>query len=173
MSTATTVEEALWLQAHGANAVIAQGLEAGGRRGHFLSTDISAQTDTLTLVSRCASALGIPVIAAGGIGDAAGVRATMARGASAVQVGTAFLLSDEAATGALHRARLRDQATPTALTNLLSGGLARGLNRLMRGARRRGGSGPGRRIEWLNIAALVFKAMSAAPMDFWPTRNLR
>lgn len=133
LSTATTVQEALWLQERGVDAVIAQGLEAGGHRGHFLNTNISAQTDTLTLVSRCASALGIPVIAAGGIGDAAGVRAAMARGASAVQVGTAFLLSAEAATGALHRARLRDQAAPTALTNLLSGGLARGLvNRLMR-----------------------------------------
>ncbi len=133
LSTATTVEEALWLQAQGADAVIAQGLEAGGHRGHFLSTDISGQTDTLTLVARCAKALDISVIAAGGISDAADVRAALERGASAVQVGTAFLLSAEATTGALHRARLRDQAAPTELTNLFSGGLARGfINRAMR-----------------------------------------
>lgn len=134
LSSATTLREAQWLQANGADAVIAQGLEAGGHRGHFLDTDPARQSGTLTLLPQLVAALDIPVIAAGGIADAAGVRAAMALGAAAVQVGTAFLCCDEASTGALHRARLlRDPAEPTALTNLFSGGLARGLpNRLMR-----------------------------------------
>lgn len=133
LSSATTVEEALWLQKHGADAVIAQGLEAGGHRGHFLDTDIRRQKNASDLLPGIVASLDIPVIAAGGIADAAGVRAAMAHGASAVQVGTAFLLCPEATTGALHRARLRDASAPTALTNLFSGGLARGLfNRAMR-----------------------------------------
>jgi nitronate monooxygenase len=133
LSSATTVEEALWLQKNGADVVIAQGLEAGGHRGHFLGTDISQHADTANLLPQVVAALDIPVIAAGGIADAAGVRAAMGQGAAAVQVGTAFLLCSEATTGALHRARLRDTTAPTALTNLFSGGLARGLfNRAMR-----------------------------------------
>jgi nitronate monooxygenase len=134
LSSATTLREAQWLQAHGADAVIAQGLEAGGHRGHFLDTDPALQRGTMALLPELVAALDIPVIAAGGIADAAGVRAAMALGAAAVQVGTAFLCCDEASTSALHRARLlRDPAEPTALTRLFSGGLARGLfNRLMR-----------------------------------------
>lgn len=133
LSSATTLEEALWLQDHGADAVIAQGLEAGGHRGHFLAKDVALQKSTLDLVAQLAPALSVPVIAAGGIGDAADVRAAMACGASAVQAGTAFLLCPEASTSALHRARLKDPEAPTALTHLFSGGLARGLfNRAMR-----------------------------------------
>lgn len=133
MSSATTVQEALWLQENGADVVIAQGLEAGGHRGHFLQADPGQQADTFDLLPRVVAALRIPVVAAGGIADAAGVRAAMAAGASAVQVGTAFLLCDEAHTGAVHRAALRDAQAPTALTNLFSGGLARGIvNRAMR-----------------------------------------
>ena len=133
LSSATTLEEGLWLQQHGADAVIAQGLEAGGHRGHFLSRDIAQQTDTLSLVGQLAGALSVPVIAAGGIATAGDVRAALDRGASAVQVGTAFLLCTEAQTSALHRARLKDISAPTELTNLFSGGLARSLvNRVMR-----------------------------------------
>lgn len=133
LSSATTVDEALWLQAQGADAVLAQGLEAGGHRGHFLSTDVSRQADLPTLLPAIVAAVRIPVIAAGGLTDAASVRAAMAMGAAAVQAGTAFLLCPEATTGALHRARLRDPHAPTALTNLFSGGVARGLiNRAMR-----------------------------------------
>lgn len=133
LSTATTLEEALWLQAHGADAVIAQGLEAGGHRGHFLSTDVTRQCGTLELLSRLKAQVRVPLVAAGGIGSADDVRAALAHGAAAVQVGTTFLLCDEAATGALHRARLRDVQAPTALTNVFTGGLARGLeNRAMR-----------------------------------------
>jgi nitronate monooxygenase len=133
VSSATTLREALWLQANGADAVIAQGLEAGGHRGHFLDVDVALQAGTAELLERMVASLDVPVIAAGGIGDAAGVRAAMAAGAAAVQAGTAFLACDEATTGPLHRARLRDRAAPTELTNLFSGGLARGLvNRAMR-----------------------------------------
>ncbi|MCC9597473.1 MULTISPECIES: nitronate monooxygenase family protein [unclassified Rubrivivax] len=133
LASATTLDEALWLQARGVDAVIAQGLEAGGHRGHFLDPDPARQLDTATLVSALVARLDVPVIAAGGIADAAGVRAVMERGAAAVQCGTAFLLCDEARTSALHRARLREPSEPTALTNLFSGGLARGLvNRAMR-----------------------------------------
>jgi nitronate monooxygenase len=133
LSTATTVDEALWLQAHGADAVIAQGLEAGGHRGHFLDTDPARQAPLGVLLPAIVGALDVPVIAAGGIADAAGVRAALHHGAAAVQVGTAFLLCTEATTSALHRARLRDPAAETVLTNLFSGGLARGLvNRLVR-----------------------------------------
>lgn len=127
LSSATTLEEALWLQAHGADAVIAQGLEAGGHRGHFLGQGLDRQQDTLSLVSQLVPALSVPVIAAGGIGDAAAVQAARTRGAQAVQVGTAFLLCPEARTSTLHRARLKDASAPTELTNLFSGGLARSL----------------------------------------------
>jgi len=133
MASATTLAEALWLEGRGVDAVIAQGLEAGGHRGHFLSTDISLQTGMLDLVAQCALALRVPVIAAGGISDAASVRAAMAAGASAVQAGTAFLLCPEATTGPVHRTRLKDRDAQPTLTNLFSGGLARGMsNRLMR-----------------------------------------
>ncbi len=134
LSSATTVEEACWLEAHGADAVIAQGLEAGGHRGHFLSTDVALQAGTFALVPRIVDAVRVPVIAAGGIADRRGVAAALALGASAVQVGTAYLRCPEATTSAVHRAALASEAAShTALTNLFSGGLARGIvNRLMR-----------------------------------------
>ena len=81
-SSATTVEEARWLEAHGADAVIAQGLEAGGHRGMFLSEDLSTQVGTFSLVPQVVKAVGIPVIAAGGIADANGVAAALALGAA-------------------------------------------------------------------------------------------
>ncbi|MDG5900425.1 nitronate monooxygenase [Shewanella xiamenensis] len=133
ISTATTVEEALWLEAHGADAIIAQGLEAGGHRGHFLSEDLTEQLGTFSLLPQVIAAVDIPVIAAGGIVDAATVRAAMTMGASAVQVGTAYLLCPECNTSAIHREALQsDAAQHTALTNLFSGRPARGIvNRFM------------------------------------------
>jgi len=133
-ASATTVDEAKWLQARGVDAVIAQGSEAGGHRGTFLSGDVSTQAGTFALLPQIVSAVGVPVIAAGGIADAAGVRAALGLGASAAQVGTAYLLCPEATTGALHRAALQsDAARETALTRLFSGRPARGIvNRLMR-----------------------------------------
>jgi nitronate monooxygenase len=134
LSSATTVEEAVWLQAHGADAVIAQGLEAGGHRGHFLRHDLSEQMGTFALLPQVARAVSVPVIAAGGIADAAGVRAALALGAAGVQVGTAYLCCPEARTSALHRAALgSDAARHTALTNVFTGRPARGVvNRVMR-----------------------------------------
>ncbi|NRD33903.1 nitronate monooxygenase [Shewanella sp. DC2-4] len=133
ISTATTVEEALWLEARGADAIIAQGLEAGGHRGHFLSDDLTEQLGTFSLLPQIIAAVDIPVIAAGGIVDAKTVRATMAMGASAVQVGTAYLLCPECTTSDIHRAALQSEAAQhTALTNLFTGRPARGImNRFM------------------------------------------
>ncbi|EKF73178.1 2-nitropropane dioxygenase [Alcanivorax hongdengensis A-11-3] len=133
LSSATTVDEALWLQAHGADGIIAQGLEAGGHRGHFLSDDLTLQQGTLTLLPQLVDAVSLPVIAAGGISTPAAVRAAMALGASAVQPGTAYLLCPEATTKTVHRQWLQsEQARHTALTTVFSGRPARGIvNRLM------------------------------------------
>jgi len=133
-STATTVAEARALAARGVDAVIAQGAEAGGHRGMFLDEDITTQLGTFALLPQVVAAVDVPVIAAGGIADARGVAAAVALGASAVQVGTAFLLCPEATTSAVHRAALKSPAVShTALTNLISGRPARGIvNRLMR-----------------------------------------
>lgn len=134
LSSATTVDEARWLEVQGVDAIIAQGLEAGGHRGTFLSQDLSTQVGTLALVPQIVRAVKVPVIAAGGIADAHGIRAAMALGAAAVQIGTAYLLCTEATTSAVHRAALKsDGARVTAVTNLLTGRPARGIvNRLMR-----------------------------------------
>ena len=134
LSSATTVDEARWLEAQGVDAVIAQGLEAGGHRGHFLSHDLTLQSGTFALLPQLVRAVKVPVIAAGGIADAAGVRAALALGAAGVQLGTAYLLCPEATTSALHRAALQsDVSRHTALTNLFTGRPARGIvNRLMR-----------------------------------------
>jgi len=134
LSSATTVDEALWLEAHGADAIIAQGNEAGGHRGMFLSEDLTTQVGTLALVPQIVKRVGVPVIAAGGIADAAGVTAALQLGAAAVQIGTSFLLCPEATTSAVHRAALASpEARHTALTNVFTGRPARSiLNRLMR-----------------------------------------
>jgi nitronate monooxygenase len=134
LASATTVAEARWLEAHGADAIIAQGLEAGGHRGMFLTGDISTQIGTLALLPQVVAAVTVPVIAAGGIANAAGVEAAMALGAAGVLVGTAYLCSDEATTSALHRAALQSEgAQHTALTTVFSGRPARGIvNRVMR-----------------------------------------
>lgn len=133
-STATTVEEARWLEAAGVDAVIAQGLEAGGHRGMFLTDDLTTQLGTMALVPQVAAAIRKPVIAAGGIACAAGVEAALRLGAAAVQLGTVFLLCPEVTTSAMHREALASEsARHTALTNLFSGRPARGIvNRLMR-----------------------------------------
>jgi nitronate monooxygenase len=133
LSSATTIDEARWLEARGVDAVIAQGTEAGGHRAHFLSEDLGAQLGTFALVPQIVDAVKVPVIAAGGIADARGVAAAMALGASGVQVGTAYLLCPEATTSVVHRAALEsDAARITAVTNLFTGRPARGIvNRLM------------------------------------------
>jgi len=134
LSSATTVAEARWLEANGVDAIIAQGLEAGGHRGIFLSEDLSTQLGTLALLPQVMRAVSIPVIAAGGIADRQGVRAALALGAAGVQIGTSYLLCHETTTTGLHRAALKSQRIEhTVLTNLITGRPARGvLNRLMK-----------------------------------------
>jgi len=134
LSSATTVAEARWLEANGADAIIAQGVEAGGHRGVFLSSDVDAQPGLFALLPQVVDAVRLPVVAAGGIADGRAIAAAFALGASAVQLGTAYLRTPEATTSEVHRAALR-QATDdgTRLTNVLTGRPARGLvNRLMR-----------------------------------------
>lgn len=134
LSSATTVDEALWLEAHGVDAIIAQGLEAGGHRAIFLSSDLTGQVGTFALLPQIVRAVNVPVIAAGGIADAQGVKAALSLGAVAAQVGTAYLLCPEATTSRPHRAALKSEAARhTALTNLFTGRPARGIvNRIMR-----------------------------------------
>ena len=134
LASATTVDEARWLEARGVDAIIAQGLEAGGHRGIFLSEDLSTQVGTFALLPQIVRQVKLPVIAAGGIADAQGVAAAMALGAAGVQIGTAYLLCPEATTSAVHRAALKSEAARhTALTNVFSGRPARGIvNRLIR-----------------------------------------
>ncbi|MBC3301870.1 nitronate monooxygenase [Pseudomonas sp. SWRI18] len=134
LSSATTVEEALWLEQHGCDAIIAMGIEAGGHRGLFLSDDLNTQIGLFALLPQIVDAVSVPVIAAGGIGDARGIVAAFALGASAVQIGTAYLFTPEANITASHHHALRNaQASETALTNLFTGRPARGIvNRVMR-----------------------------------------
>jgi nitronate monooxygenase len=134
LSSATTVDEARWLEAQGVDAIIAQGLEAGGHRGIFLSSDLTTQVGTFALLPQIVRAVNVPVIAAGGIADAAGVKAALSLGAIAAQVGTAYMLCPEATTSAPHRTALKSEAARhTALTNLFTGRPARGIvNRIMR-----------------------------------------
>ena len=133
IACATTVDEARWLEARGVDAIIAQGVEAGGHRGNFLS-DLTEQVGTFALVPQMVRAVRVPVIAAGGIADARGVAAALELGAAGVQVGSAYLLCPESTTSAVHRVVLQSpDAAHTALTNLFSGRPARGImNRLMR-----------------------------------------
>lgn len=134
LSTATTVEEAVWLADHGADAIIAQGLEAGGHRGSFLSEDLTTQCGTLSLVPRICAEVSLPVIAAGGIVGPGEVAAAVALGAAGVQAGTTFLLCTEAGTSALHRCAIKSPgAGHTAVTNVFTGRPARSIvNRLVR-----------------------------------------
>ncbi len=170
ISSATTVDEALWLEAQGIDAVIAQGLEAGGHRGIFLSDDLSTQMGTMALLPQVVRALRVPVIAAGGIADAKGVGAAMALGAAGVQVGTAYLLCAEATTSPVHRAALKsDAARHTALTNLFTGRPARGIvNRIMKELGAINAAAPDFPLATGAIAPLRAKAESQGSGDFSP-----
>jgi nitronate monooxygenase len=170
LSSATTVDEALWLEARGVDAVIAQGLEAGGHRGMFLSQDLGTQVGTFALVPQVVRALKIPVIAAGGIADAAGVAAAIKLGAAGVQVGTTYLLCPEATTSTVHRAALRSAAARvTALTHLFTGRPARGIiNRLMRELGPMSPAAPAFPLATSALAPLRAKAESLGSGDFSP-----
>lgn len=184
IASATTVREALWLQAQGVDAVIAQGLEAGGHRGHFLDTDCAQQSPCAELVPRIVQALSgaLPVIAAGGITSAAAVRQAMQLGAAAVQAGTAYLLADEATTSDLHRSVLMRQTyvfstvspspdahLPTQITRAFTGGAARGiLNRAMQALAAHEAHIPPFPLAAGGIAPLRQKAEASARADFTP-----
>jgi len=170
LSSATTVDEARWLERRGVDAIIAQGVEAGGHRGMFLSRELTTQTGTLALVPQIVNAVRVPVIAAGGIADARGVAAAIALGAAGAQVGTAYLLCPEATTSAVHRAALRsDAARHTALTNLFTGRPARGIvNRLMRELGPIGSAVPEFPLATAGIAPLRAKSESLGSGDFSP-----
>jgi nitronate monooxygenase len=131
--SATTRREAMFVAERGVDAIIAQGAEAGGHRGMFLETDVATQIGTFALVQQIVTAVNVPVIAAGGIGDASSIAAAFALGASGVQIGTAYLCTPEATTSALHRAALAEPGRETAIADVLSGRPARGiLNRFIR-----------------------------------------
>ncbi|MGB6119673.1 MAG: nitronate monooxygenase family protein [Mesorhizobium sp.] len=134
IASATTVREAIWLTERGCDAVIAQGFEAGGHRGNFLSPQADQQVGTMALVPQIVDAVKVPVIAAGGIADGRGIVAALALGASAVQIGTAYMFCPEAKLAAPHRAALRTAwDDDTALTRVFTGRPARGIvNRIMR-----------------------------------------
>ena len=133
IGTATTVDEAIALEQAGVDVIAASGFEAGGHRGSFLQPAEDSLTGTMALVPQVVDAVRLPVIAAGGIGDARGIVAAFALGAEGVQMGTAFLACEESGANTLHRkALLSDQAKQTALTRGFTGRLARGIkNRLL------------------------------------------
>lgn len=133
LSSATTVDEARWLAAHGCDAIIAQGVEAGGHRGMFLSSDVAHQPGTTALLQQLVASLDVPVIAAGGVADGRTMAEALALGAAAVQMGTAYLFCPEARISAPHRAALLETDSETTLTNVFTGRPARGIvNRAMR-----------------------------------------
>jgi nitronate monooxygenase len=170
LSSATTVEEAVWLEERGVDAVIAQGLEAGGHRGSFLSDDLTRQLGTFALVPQVAAAVKVPVIAAGGIAGPAGVAAALALGAAGVQVGTAYLLCPEATTSPVHRAALKgESARHTAVTNVFTGRPARGIvNRLVREVGPMSPLAPAFPLAAPAVAPLRAKAEGAGGGDFSP-----
>ena len=128
LSSATTVKEAVWLQQRGCDAIIAQGVEAGGHRGMFLSDTVATQVGTIALVPQLVDAVNVPVIAAGGIADGRGIAAAFALGASGVQMGTAYLFCPEANVTPLYRHALKNaRDDQTAITNIFTGRAARAM----------------------------------------------
>jgi nitronate monooxygenase len=134
MSSATIVKEAIWLEQNGADVIIAQGAEAGGHRGMFLTENISEQPGTFALVPQVVDAVKVPVIAAGGIADGRGIAAAFALGAAGVQIGSAYLRCPESRVSAPARVALAQaQDDSTVITNVMTGRPARGVaNRVMR-----------------------------------------
>jgi nitronate monooxygenase len=134
MSSATTVKEAIWLEEHGADVIIAQGAEAGGHRGMFLTDNIAEQPGTFALVPQVVDAVKVPVVAAGGIADGRGIAAAFALGAAGVQIGTGYLRCPESKVIAPARTALAQAwDDSTVITNVMTGRPARGVaNRVMR-----------------------------------------
>ena len=127
VGTATSVDEAIALDASGVDAIVATGLEAGGHRVSFLRQPEQSLVGSMSLIPQVVDAVSVPVIAAGGIADRRGVAAAMALGAAGVQVGTAFLRTRQSATNDAHRAAIGATAAhETVLTRAMSSRLARG-----------------------------------------------
>ena len=168
LGSATTVEEARWLESHGCDAIIAQGYDAGGHRGMFLTDDIATQPGTFALVPQVVDAVQVPVIAAGAIADGRGIAAAFALGATGVLIGTAYLLTPESLITDIYRAALhaaRDDQT--ALTNVFSGRPARGLmNRVMREVGPMSDRAPAYPTAGQALAPLKAKAEAAGSGDF-------
>ena len=168
VSSATTADEARWLEDHGCDAIIAQGAEAGGHRGIFLTDHVASQAGTMALVPQVVDAVALPVIAAGGIADGRGIAAAFALGASAVQIGTAYLFTPEAKITVMHRAALKTaKDDSTALTNLFTGRPARGIvNRVMREIGPLSADAPAFPTAGGALAPLKAKAEAAGSGDF-------
>jgi len=168
LSSATTAEEARWLEGNGCDAIIAQGYEAGGHRGMFLASSIATQAGTFALLPQVVDAVKVPVIAADGIADGRGIAAAFALGAAGAQIGTAYLFTPESTITDLHRAALRTaRDDQTALTNLFSGRPARGLiNRVMREIGPMSDLAPAFPTAGGALAPLKAKAEAAGRSDF-------
>ena len=168
MASATSVDEARWLVDHGCDVVIAQGFEAGGHRGMFLTSDVASQVGTIALVPQVVDAVSVPVVAAGGIADARGIAAAMMLGADGVQLGTAYLRCPEATTSPIHRAALA-QPGETALTNVFTGRPARAMvNRVVRDLGPMSSVAPEFPLAVAEVIPLRMKAESIGSHDFSP-----
>jgi len=129
IGTATTAAEARVLDEAGVNVIVASGFEAGGHRGSFLLPAEDSLTGTFSLTPQVADAVSAPVVAAGGIADARGIVAAFALGAEGVQMGTAFLASEDSGASVHHRnALFSGKAQRTSLTKGFTGRLARGIH---------------------------------------------
>lgn len=169
LSSATTIDEGIWLQENGADIVIAQGSEAGGHRGMFKTDDLSTQSSVSKLVGDLKQALSVPIIAAGGIATHLDVKRLFELGAQGVQVGTSFLLCNEANTSQLHRQALTDGTKQTEITNAFSGRPARGItNKLMEQVGYMSDKAPSFPYAALASAPLRKKAESLGVSDFTP-----
>ena len=170
ISSATSVDEARWLEDQGCDAIVAQGCEAGGHRGMYLTPEVSTQVGTMALVPQVVDAVKVPVIAAGGIADARGIVAAFALGAAGVQIGTAYLLSPEARISPLYRQALKDaKDNETAITNVFTGRPARGIvNRLMREVGPMSDVVPEFPLAAAALAPLRTKSEMAGSADFTP-----
>src|SRR5215472_8196211 len=170
ISSATTVDEARWLEDQGCDAIVAQGYEAGGHRGMFLTQDVSTQVGTMALVPQVVDAVRVPVIAAGGIADARGIAAALALGAAGVQIGTAYLLCPEARISPLYRQALKGaKDNETAITNVFTGRPARGIvNHFMREIGPMSDVVPEFPLAAAALAPLRAKSEMAGSADFTP-----
>ena len=169
ISSATTKEEGVWLQENGADIVIAQGKEAGGHRAMFMTSDPSTQLLTSDLLVCLKQELSVPIVAAGGIATNSNITDIMKLGASGVQIGTSYLLCDEAKTSDVHRNAIKSNSNKTALTNIFSGRLARGItNKLMTDLNYISDKAPEFPYASIAIAPLRAKAESLNQSDFSP-----